>query len=673
MDIGGTFTDLVMYDESSREIVKVKALTTPDVPEDGLLTACELVGVRAQDVSYFMHATTLVTNLVLTSTGSKVGLLTTKGFRDVLEIGTSYRQDLYDLQYDKPKPFVPRNLIYELDERIDHNGRVLTSPDVSEIKGHLRKFMEDGVEAVAVALFNSYANSEHERLVADIVHELYPGFPLSLSSEVDPRIREYPRMSTTVLNSYAMPKTHGYISKLESAIPLGIKYMHSGAGVVPSEQAKKFPITLVASGPAAGVLAGRFIGEKVGLSDLVTIDAGGTSFDVGVIRDGKPDIREEVEVEWGIPARTQSVDINSIGAGGGSIAWIDEGGALKVGPQSAGATPGPACYGLGGTSPTVTDANLVIGLLNPDNFLGGRLEVSLDKARQAIMTIAQNFGVSIEEAALGIYRIVNAHMVQAIQAMTIRKGIDPRDFTMVAFGGAGGQHAAEVATEVGIETILVPPRPSTFSAFGLLTADMKNSVSRTLMWRLSELSGSDLNKVLNELKMRASKFLENEDENIISMEVGFSLDVRYLGQSNEVTVALNSEKPFSKQRIYSEFQERHQELYGTRLSDPAEIVNAQATVTGVVRPLEIATSSKSVNKPKSGHRRKLVMYPRSVPVFDRGGLGYGMLLRGPCIVEEEDSAFFMPRSASAVVDVYGNLIINTNSKSPKIRKQPTAR
>ncbi len=670
VDIGGTFTDLVVYDEASGEVRKTKTPTTPSAPEEGLLRACELAEVDAAEVSYFMHATTLVTNLVLTRSGARVGLLTTKGFRDVLEIGTSYRRDLYDLQYDKPKPFVPRHLVYEVDERVDHKGNVLVALDPEEAKRQVGRLMEQGVEAIAVALFNSYANPEHERMVGEVVRGMWPEAHLSLSSEVDPRIREYPRVSTTVLNAYAMPRTRGYIERLDKALGVSVKYMHSGAGIVPSEQAGRFPITLVASGPAAGVLAGKFIGDKVGRQNLITIDAGGTSFDVGIIRDGEPDIKAEVEVEWGIPARTQSVDINSIGAGGGSIAWIDEGGALRVGPESAGAVPGPACYDQGGTRPTVTDANLVMGLLNPDNFLGGRLKIEPERSEESIRPIARHFGISLEEAALGIYRVVNAHMVQAIQAVTVRKGIDPRDFTMVSYGGAGGQHAFEVAKEVGVPTILVPAGPSTFSAFGLLTADLKNSVSRTLMWPVARFSVAELRRVLNGLEKSAKGFLKGERGNIVGTEVAYTLDVRYVGQSNEVAVSLDGGRPVTREAVYRAFEERHQRLYGTRLGDAAEIVNAQVTVTGLVQALEMqrGKGARKAAKAKAKEQRKTALYDGPVAVFDRGELENGMRVRGPCIVEEEDSAFFMPRGADATVDEYGNLLVNTNSARRAARR-----
>jgi N-methylhydantoinase A len=659
VDIGGTFTDLVLYDEATGQIKKTKTLTTPKAPEEGLLLACQQAGVDTKEVSYFMHGTTLVTNLILTRDGAKVGLITTAGFRDVLEIGRSYRKELYNLQYDKPKHFVPRHLIYGVSERMDHKGNVLLPLDRDEIASMVRDLSDKGIEAIAVSLFNSYANPEHERIIGEVIREEAPHLYVSLSSEVDPRIREYERVSTTVLNAYAMPRTQGYIQRLDKALGINVKYMHSGAGVSPSSEAQRFPITLVASGPTAGVLAAGYIGERADVRNIIAVDAGGTSFDVCVIRDGQPDSKDQVEVEWGIPARTQSIDVNSIGSGGGSIAWIDEGGALRAGPQSAGADPGPACYNLGGTQPTVTDANLVIGILNADNFLGGKLQIDQEKSRDAISPIADHFNVSIEEAALGIYRIVNANMVQAILEATVRKGIDPRDFTLVPYGGAGGQNAVELAREVGIPTVMLPINPSTFSAFGLLTADMKNTVSQTVMLPIEGLDIKRLKKVFKNLETQGGRFLKGEEQNITGTDVQYTLDVRYIGQSNEVAVPLSKKGTINGDNIYKEFERWHHILFGTQLGDPAEIVNARVTVTGLVDPLKLPENSRksTSRKPMAKDRRKVALYDDEIAVFDRNDLEYGMTIREPCIIEEVDSTFFMGKGCSAIVDQYGNILV----------------
>ena len=363
VDIGGTFTDLVVLDEETGALERIKTLTTPRAPEDGFLKAVTDGQIRLEEVSHFLHGTTLVTNLIIERSGAKLGLVTTEGFRDVLEIQRSYRDDLYNLQWDKPKALVPRRLRLTVDERIGADGAVLREVDEDQAREVVRRLLDEGVEAIALCFLNSYANPINEQVVARIVQEMAPGVALSLSSEVDPRIREYERVSTTVLNAYSMPRMHLYMSRLERALKRneGIKYMHSGGGVIPGAVAERFPIQLLYSGPAAGVLAGRFLASTLGVPNLCTIDMGGTSLDACLIRDGEPDSRDTIEVEWGIPARTQSIDIHSIGAGGGSIVWFDAGGALRIGPESAGSDPGPACYGRGGVRPTVTDANLILG------------------------------------------------------------------------------------------------------------------------------------------------------------------------------------------------------------------------------------------------------------------------------------------------------------------------
>jgi N-methylhydantoinase A len=657
VDIGGTFTDLVVYDEGSRSLRRMKARTVPSAPEEGLLEACREAGVDLDAISYFMHATTLVTNLVLTRTGSTVGLLTTRGFRDVLEIGRVYRDQLYNLQWEKPRPFAPRHLIEEVSEQIDAEGNVLEPLDERDVEAAIKRLLTAGVEALAVCLFNSYVNGEHERAIGEIAHWIAPELPISLSSEIDPRIREYQRTSTTVLNAYAMPRTRGYIERLDSALRVPVRYMHSGGGIVPSTEARARPIILVASGPAAGVLASRYIGQKSEIGDLITMDVGGTSCDISVLRSGEPEMVDEVEVEWGIPVRTQAIDVASVGAGGGSIAWVDEGGTLRVGPLSAGADPGPACYGRGGAQPTATDANLVLGILDPGNFLGGRLQVFPDRSREALGPIAEHFDVSVEEAALGVFRLLNANMAQGILEATVKRGIDPREFTLLSYGGAGGQSALAVAEEVGIERVLVPPNPSVLSAFGLLTADLKNTATQTHLVPLDSLSIPDLQKQLRELAQIASGFLVGEETSILGVEYEQVLDVRYVGQSTEVAVPLPHGSPPDPGSIYSAFERLHSIRYGTRLGDPAEVVNVRVTAIGKVPPLETHHDGVRTGAGlRAKSTRPLNLLGRSVPVYDREELLPGMGIDHPCIIEEIDSTLLLLEGWSARTDEHGNVI-----------------
>jgi N-methylhydantoinase A len=655
IDIGGTFTDLVVFDEASGTIERTKTPTTPHAPEEGFLNALAQQGLDIDHVSHFLHGTTLVTNLIIERAGAKVGLITTRGFRDVLEIQRSYKRDIYDLQWDKPKAFVPRYLRLEIDERVDHHGNVLKPVDEEETRAVVRQLLAEGADALAVCLFNAYANPENERAVAAVVREVVPEIYLSLSSEVDPRIREYERVSTTTLNSYAMPRMQRYMGRLERALEgrKAIKYMHSGGGVIPGAVAERFPVQLVYSGPAAGVQAGRFLAAALDSPSICTMDMGGTSFDVCLIRDREPDMRDTIEVEWGIPARTQSIDIHSIGAGGGSIVWLDAGGALRVGPQSAGADPGPACYGRGGTAPTVTDANLVLGLLNPDGLLGGRLPLERDQAEAALRPIADHFNLGVTEAAHGVYRIVNASMAEAIREVTVKRGVDPRDFVVVSFGGAGGQHAADIAHEMEIAGVVFPRNASTLSAFGLLTADLKNTAARSLMVPLVQVAADRLQADFAALEADGRSFLRGEEGTITRVYAHRWADIRYIGQSHEVAVPVDSGAA-DPAALYERFERLHEQLYGTRLGDPAEVVNIRVTVTGEVSRLEMPRFAPSEVRTDPLATRQTAFFDRPLPVYWRDGLPPGWATDQPSLIEEVDSVIFIP-GGSARVDDFGNL------------------
>ncbi len=655
VDIGGTFTDLVVFDEVTGALERTKTLTTPRAPEDGFLKAVADIKVNADEVSHFLHGTTLVTNLILERTGAKLGLITTKGFRDVLEIQRSYRDELYNLQWDKPKALVPRHLRLTIDERIASDGTVLHPVDVEEVRAVIEQLLDEGVEAIAVCLINAYANAINEVTVARIVQEMAPRLALSLSSEVDPRIREYERVSTTVLNAYSMPRMHRYMSRLERALKRddGIKYMHSGGGVIPSRTAERFPIQLLYSGPAAGVLAGRFLAATLGEPNVCTMDMGGTSLDVCLIRDGEPDNRDTIEVAWGIPARTQSIDIHSIGAGGGSMVWFDSGGALRIGPESAGSDPGPACYSRGGARPTVTDANLILGILNPKGLLGGSLRLDPARAAGAFAEIAERFDVSVEKAAAGVYRIVTANLAEAIREVTVKRGTDPRDFALVAFGGAGGQHAAAVAREMEMKGAIFPRNASTFSAFGLLTADLKNTLAKSLMLPLARVSADAIEADFRELVGRARGFLEESESGLERVYTDRWADIQYVGQSHEVAVPVDPQR-VDLNTIYADFERLHQRLYGTRLGDAAEIVNIRVTVTGQVPRLKAKPFVPSEIRTAPIGKRQTVVSDRPLPIFWRDRLPPGWRNNGPCLIEEVDSVIYVPDGA-VEIDDYGSI------------------
>jgi N-methylhydantoinase A len=657
VDIGGTFTDLVVLDEETGDLERIKTPTTPRSPEEGFLNAVADVKVRLDDVSHFLHGTTLVTNLIIERTGAKLGLITTEGFRDILEIQRSYRPDLYDLQWDKPKALVPRHLRLTVNERVGPNGAIIEEVDVNQAREVVRQLLDEGVEAICVCLLNAYANPANEQKIGEVVQELAPDIALSLSSEVDPRIREYERVSTTVLNAYSMPRMHLYMSRLERALGRneGIKYMHSGGGVIPSSIAERFPIQLLYSGPAAGVLAGRFLASMSGMSNLCTMDMGGTSLDVCLIRDGEPDSRDTIEVEWGIPARTQSIDIHSIGAGGGSIISFDSGGALHIGPESAGSDPGPACYGRGGVRPTVTDANLILGIINPKGLLGGRLQLDRQRADAAMRPIAEKFGITIEKAAAGVYRIVTANLAEAIRAVTVKRGTDPRDFTLVAFGGAGGQHAAAVAREMEMRGAVFPRNASTFSAFGLLTANLKNSAAKSIMVLMDLASEKLIEDDFRKLESNARTFLDKSISGIERIYADRWADVRYLGQSHEVAVPVDPTR-IDLNAIFSDFEMLHERLYGTKLGDAAEIVNIRVTITGQVTQLKARPFQPGTVNAKPTGERATGFSEKLLPTFWRDGLPPGWCHEGACLIEEVDSVIYNPGGV-VEVDRYGSICL----------------
>ncbi len=662
IDIGGTFTDVVVYDEATQEARRYKTSTTPDAPEEGFLA-----GVRAQEVDWdavssLIHGTTLVANLVVERRGASVGLLTTRGFRDVLEIQRSYRRELYNLQWEKPASFVPRDMIVELDERVASDGRVLRALEEDEVRRAVALLVERGAEAIACSLFNAYANPAHEALVGGILREMLPEMPMSLSFEVDGRIREYDRVSTTVVNAYAIPRTHHYIERIDGAMAgrSEVLYMHSGGGLIPSRTARQFPVTLVNSGPAAGALAGSFLAKALGLDAVCTMDMGGTSCDVSLIQGGKPDTTEVVEVAWGVPARVQSIAINVIGAGGGSIASLDAGGALRVGPKSAGAQPGPACYGHGGTDPTVTDANLLLGILSPDGLLGGRLPLHTECASAALATIAERLGIDVEAAAMGVYRIVNANMAEAVRDVTVRVGVDPRDFVLIPFGGAGGQHAVAVARDIGIHSVLFPRNASVLSAFGMLTADLKSSVARTVMVPVGQLDPARLEGEFLALESRARELLEGRPEAVSSISVERFAEVRYVGQSHELVVPVPSLSAQVETSLYTRFEELHARRYGVKLGDPAEVVNIGVTVTGHLPEMHLPRFRPDTVRTEPTGYRPTAFGPEPFPVFWRDSLPPGFQHTGPCLVDELDSVIFVP-DGSLAVDDHGNLRVTVQA------------
>lgn len=649
IDIGGTFTDGILYADNGRGIRHEKVPSTPGEPLIGLLGVLSKLNVDPGDPELIVHGTTLVTNLILQRTGCRVGLITTRGFRDVLEIQRSYRPDPLDLMWSKPVPLVPRDMRFEVSERTTARGVVLEPPNRQDVEEATDRLVEAGAEAIAVCLLNSFANPTNEYLVRDWILEHHPGAVVTVSADVDPQIREYERSSTTVINAYAIPEVRAYFRSLRKRLGREVLLMHSGGGVLPADSVAERPVRLVQSGPAGGVIAAERLGRRLGVDNLITFDMGGTSTDVAVIVDGQLERAAETEITWGIPLRAESLEIRSVGAGGGSIAYRDEGGALKVGPRSAGAEPGPVCYGGGGQEATVTDANLVLGLLHPDRFLGGSMSLAADAARKVLDELAERFNVEALRLASGIHAVVNANMAQLIREMTVNKGRDPRDFTLVSFGGAGGQHAYAVAEMVGCQQVLFPRHSGAFSALGLVQADVRTSEAQSLLVPFPDLTWAVLESTFVEMEKRAIRNFGLRGD--VPTDAIRQSMVRYEGQTHEVKVDIQHSDTVIA--IYDRFQQTHEMLYGTRLDDPAELVSLHVTLsipdqTGV--EMTVSVRDRPPSEPHPADHRWVPLFGRDLPVFDGLAFVGGESLTGPVLVEESDTVIVVPPGAALTFD-----------------------
>lgn len=643
VDVGGTFTDLVGWDEEQGRAVVTKALNDESGTTGGVQAAIERAGANSSSIDELIHGTTMVTNLLIERNSGEVGLICSRGFRDLLEIQLSWRERTFDLAYQKPPPLIPRHLRLEIGGRIASTGSELEPLDQKEVAAVAIKLLDEGVESIVVALYNAYANPIHERTAGDIVRSLAGTVPVSIATEVDPRIGEYHRVSTAVLNAMAIPKMKAYAAALKALIQSPTYYMHSAGGMMPAKEATERPIQLAFSGPAAGVLAGRSVARSVGFDNIITMDMGGTSCDVCLIWDGELQYKDQIDIDWGIPARVRSLAVHTVGAGGGSIAWQDPGGALKVGPLSAGAVPGPVCYGRGGTKPTVTDANLALGILSSESgLIGGQLELSGEGAAEALDVLGERFGVEGNEVALAIHRMVNANMAQAIREITVRQGMDPRECALIAFGGAGGQHAAGVAEELGIKDIVIPSNGSVLSAAGLLLADLEVSAQETLLMPAEQLEGAVAEESFIRMRKDLIERLGVGDERNLVTERFVAM--RYVAQSHEIMLPLSG----GTRDAVEAFESEHERLFGTRLGDPVEVVDLFVTVSVRGRPMPDPASlsasglrTKARTNPRFVHLEKAV-----VDVYPRNDVPAGT--KGPCLLEEDNSVAFVPSSASVV-------------------------
>ena len=642
------------YEVGSGELSRTKTLSDGEDLGATFSRAAAELGVSPASLDLLIHGTTVVTNLVLERDGAEVGLITSEGFRDVLEIGWSFREDAYDLQWTKFRALVPRDRRLEVAERVGPDGKVEGPLDENGVRRAARALVESGVEAIAICFLHAYANPAHERLARRIVGEVAPDLPCTISSEVDPRLGEYERVSTTVLSAYATPRLGEYVDGIEEWVGEGrtAYFMQSEGGVIPAQAVRNTPTALVLSGPAAGVLATCHVGRLMGLGDLISMDVGGTSADVCIVRDGEAGLREVLEIEPGVPLRSASLDVAAVGAGGGSIAWVDEGEALRVGPASAGASPGPACYGRGGAEPTVTDANVVLGITNAEGLLGGRLEGDPKLAHDALAALGARLGVTAGEAALGVYRIVNATMAQAIRTLTVQRGIDPRDFTLVAFGGAGGQHAVEVAREMQIPRVVFPLHPSTFSALGLLTADVQTTRTHPTIAPLGETGEADVEPLFADLERQTGAALGDAGDGREPLFRRFA-DLRYAGQVHSIRTAT---PVWDRERIGTDFEDLHETRYGTRLGDQLQVVNVGITARLELAKPQFGDGPAGDGEPAVLRETLVTLDDAEIPVIDRRSLGAGTRLPTPCLVEEVDSVLYLPGGSEAVTDELLNVV-----------------
>lgn len=683
-DIGGTFTDVVLDVDGSQ--VSTKVLTTHPDPADGVLEGVRQVLSRAQcaaaDVGLFLHGTTLATNALIERRGARTALLTTEGHRDAVEMAFENRFEQYDIDIDRPVPLVPRHLRLGITERMAADGEVLIPLDEGSVTLAIESLQAQAVESIAIGFLHAYRNADHERRVAELVRGRLPGLSITLASEVCPEIREFERLSTACANAYVRPLMARYLESLQAQLDTeGLQcpflLMTSGGGLTNLETAAKFPIRLVESGPAGGAILASHVAARCGFDQVLSFDMGGTTAKAGLIEHGTPRITKEYEVGTaaraergakgaGYPIRTPVIDLVEIGAGGGSIAWVDPGGMLRVGPQSAGADPAPVSYGQGGTEPTITDANLVLHRLDPDHFLGGEMHLDEEAAYRAIKEkCADPLGLDVVEVALGIVEIANTAMANALRRISVQRGHDPRDFVLVAFGGAGPVHANRLAVELDIPTVLVPMSPGTTSAMGLLVTDLKHDYSTTLIQRADRLDVEMVSRLYREMEDRGKKALLAEGMEHSSIGFERQVDMRYVGQSYELSIPLGDGKvEDALERMLQRFHEEHDRSYGFAASDePVEIVTLRHTAVGsIAKPKlhELPERNGDVSAARRAVRQ--VFFAEAggfvdCPSYDRYQLAAGGVIEGPAIVEEMDSTTVIQPGFLAEVDRYGNLLI----------------
>lgn len=667
VDVGGTFTDFVAYDPDKHEVSVWKNLSTPANPTEGVLTGLSSLN---EGIGNLRLGTTVATNAILERKGARVGYVTTRGFRDIPFIQRGNRKHHYDSLWNKSKPLMKRRDCFEVDERIMADGSILTPLDEDQVREMARGIRETGeIEALAVNLLFSYVNPVHELRLKELLAEELPDIPVSLSYEVLPKWKEYERASTTIADSFVKPLVANYLRDLEGRLGdrggiEGLSIIKSNGGEMTAGAAADAPIHMTVSGPTGGVVAAKHIAKQLGVDHLVTFDMGGTSTDCSTVVGGRESFTTSFEIEFGVPIQVPMIDIRTIGAGGGSIAWIDKGGMLRVGPESAGANPGPACYGQGGERPTVTDANVILGRISPENFLGGTMALDVDAARAAMLTVAEPLNLSVEEAALAVLKIVSNNMTGALRAVLTERGLDPRDFALLAFGGAGPLHVADLMREASIPTGVVPNHPGQFSAFGFIMTDARTDLERTVQMTSATFDAERANEVMGQLvndslsNLKAQGYSEG-------LSVHRTLDLRYLGQNYELEVPVNFETfdEETARQAWDTFHTMHKARFGFSIPrEVIEIITFKCTAISVNDTPELPTLEKADGDASPSGRRTVTFDdgPAEAAVYQRHELREGHNIAGPALIEEPASVTVLLAGQTLSVDRHGNMTIRND-------------
>jgi len=674
-DIGGTFTDLVGYDAATGKLEYSKSLTTYEGLSKGVFNCVDIAGIDISEVEFFVHGSTIAINTVIQRKGAKTGLITTKGFRDVYAIGRGSRPEAYNLLMEKVQPLVPRFLVREVGERLNARGEVVAALDEASVAAAIDELLALGVEAIAVVLLHAYANPEHEKRVGALITQRNVNVYVSLSHEILREFREYERTSTTVINSYVGPIIGDYIGELKSKLSDNgfdgsFLIMQSNGGTMSADTAIEKPVAMMESGPVAGVIGCAQLGKSIGYADVISFDMGGTTAKASLIAGSEVRIATGYHIGGegvGHPMMLPVVDIVEVGTGGGSIAWIDAAGGLKVGPLSAGSAPGPVCYGNGGAEPTITDANLVLGRLDADNFLGGRMKLDLQGARRAIEErIAKPLGLSVEAAALGIIKIADTKMSLTVREVSVQKGHDPRGFAMIATGGAGPLHAVSIARELSLPKVIIPELPGTFSALGMLLSNVRHDFVRTRILRLRDVSPEDIARVYDDMAIEANERLRLDGVKAGNGVLQRTLDMRYAGQEYTLNVALPGGVVTAEtlQAVRDRFDEQHRTQYGHSAPDETvEVVNLRLAAIGLMgeepdvfsQPLQ--EGHVRTGRPKGS---RLVQFDEGAfdcPVYERGEMLPEVKIQGPAIIEERVSTTVIHPGCSAMLAPNGPIII----------------